>query len=51
MAKEKEDFFWKLLKGLVKFLWKLFLTLLYGCLKIIEAVAAAFSKWVKDINS
>lgn len=50
MAKD-ESFFWKFLKGLIKFLWKLFLTLLYGCLKIIEVLAGAFAKWTKDISN
>lgn len=51
MAKENEDFFWKLFKGLLKFLWKLFLTLLWGLLRIAELIFGAFAKWTKDINS
>jgi hypothetical protein len=51
MSEKKESFFLKLLKWLLKFLWKLFLTLLWGCLRIMELICGAFAKWVKDINS
>lgn len=51
MAKDKEDFFWRFIKALLKFLWKLFLTLVWGILRIAELIFGAFAKWAKDINS
>lgn len=47
---KREDFLWRFLKALLKFLWKLFLTLVWGILRIGELLLGAFAKWAKDIN-
>jgi hypothetical protein len=51
MAKESrsdtDKIIWKIFSGIMKFLWKLFLMLLWGFLRITELILGQCAKWLK----
>lgn len=44
-----KDIFWKIIRFLLKLIWKLFLLCLWMCLRAIEFLARVLGDWAKQL--